>query len=66
MIPVTVNQHTYNSISEAWRETSPPELPMITVRWRLKDGWDPDLAFMMPPIPKQLRSRFKSWRVNTE
>jgi len=62
MIPVTVNNDTYKSISEAWRETSPADLPMITVRWRLKEGWDTTMAFILPPIPPVLRSRMRAWR----
>ena len=58
MIPVQVNNNTYKSISAAWREESPTSLPMITVRWRLKSGWNPDIAFLLPPVPPVIRCKF--------
>ena len=50
MIPVTIGNNTYKSISEAWREESPAGLAQITVRWRLKQGWSPEEAFLIPPV----------------
>ena len=63
MKQVTVNGNTYNSISEAWRELSPEGLPMITVRWRLKNGWPPYLAFLITPVAAAGRRTFKAKRV---
>lgn len=65
MIPVQVNNNTYKSISEAWRETSPAGLPQITVRWRLNQGWDADIAFQLPTVPPAIRCKFKGVRVPT-
>ncbi len=62
MIPITINNNTYNSISAAWREVSPPGLPMITVRWRLKNGWPPVLALTAAAVPPTNRRGFKSLR----
>jgi len=62
MIPIKVNGNTYKSISEAWRELSPEGLPEITVRWRLRNGWDVDWAFEMPPVPKHIRRNYKRLR----
>jgi len=62
MIPVQVNNNTYKSISAAWRELSPPDLPMITVRWRLKQGWEPFSAFLTPAVPAPKRRTFKGVR----
>jgi hypothetical protein len=59
MIPVTVGENTYKSVSEAWREESPKGLPMITVRWRLKNGWATYIAFKMPRIPAVDRRLYK-------
>lgn len=55
MIQITLNGNTYKSISSAWRAESPPELPMITVRWRLKNEWPTWAAFTWLPIPAKLR-----------
>jgi len=54
-IEVVVDGVTYNNVRQAWRELSPDGLPEITVRKRLKAGWLPALAFLVPPIPPQLR-----------
>ena len=54
-IQVTVNGNTYNNVRAAWRAESPANLPEITVRKRLNAGWLPDLAFLISPIPPQLR-----------
>jgi hypothetical protein len=54
-IPVKVGRNTYKSISAAWRAESPEALPMITVRWRLKEGWPNTIAFRLPPTEPQLR-----------
>ena len=62
MKQITIFNNTYNSISAAWRALSPDGLPMITVRWRLNNGWPPELAFTHPPIPPQTRRSFKDFR----
>lgn len=62
MIQIQVNNNTYKSISAAWRELSPPDLPMITVRWRLKSGWEPYAAFLTPAVPPKRRRVFKGIR----
>lgn len=62
MIPVIVNNNTYRSIAAAWREVSPPGLPLVTVRARLKEEWEPLMAFMMPQVPPELRCKFKGVR----
>ena len=54
-IEVTVNGVTYNNVRAAWRAVSPEGLPEITVRKRLKAGWLPALAFIIMPLPPQLR-----------
>ena len=54
--------YTYNSISAAWRALSPPNLPMITVRWRLKNDWPPIMAFLMQPVDPVDRRKFKEHR----
>ena len=54
-ITTRTGTYTYKSISEAWRELSPKGLPEITVRWRLRHGWEASLAFMTPPIPPKER-----------
>lgn len=63
MIPITVNNNTYNSISEAWRELSPPSLPEITVRWRLSNGWDAYEAFTTLPVDPVDRRKFPDVRI---
>lgn len=55
MIQVNVNGTNYRSIAEAWRETSPEGLLLITVRQRLKAGWSMDAAFLTPAIEPKLR-----------
>ena len=60
MIPVQVNNNTYKSISAAWREESPAGLPQITVRWRVREGWPTDIAFLLPQVPPAIRCKFKS------
>lgn len=59
MIQITIGVNTYNSISSAWRNESPDGLPMITVRWRLKNGWDLWDAFTFAPIEPIRRRGFK-------
>jgi hypothetical protein len=54
-IEVVVGGVTYNNIRAAWRATAPDELPEITVRWRLANGWHPDDAFTLPAIEPTLR-----------
>jgi len=54
-ITITVNGHTYNTIRDAWRALSPDDLPEITVRKRLKAGWDSRSALLTSPIVAHLR-----------
>jgi hypothetical protein len=54
-IKVTVLGNSYNNVRAAWREVSPTGLPEITVRWRLKQGWNPDIAFTLPAIKPEER-----------
>lgn len=63
MIPITIGGNTYKSISLAWRELSPPNLPQITVRWRLKQGWHVEDAFLMPPVAPEVRRINKELRI---
>ena len=62
MIQIQVNNNTYKSIAAAWRELSPSGLPQITVRWRLKQGWEPYSAFLTPQVPAKKRRGFKEIR----
>ena len=59
MIQITVGDNTYNSISAAWRGESPDGLPMITVRWRIKNGWTTWSAFKIEPVDPEFRRIFK-------
>ena len=59
MIPITVNNNSYKSISEAWRALSPDGLREITVRLRLRNGWLPADAFMYPVVLPVDRRTFK-------
>jgi len=63
-IQIRINNHTYNSISAAWRALSPPGLPMITVRWRLNNGWQKNLAFTTPRVEPAGRRQHKVIREN--
>lgn len=62
MIPITVGDNTYTSIAAAWRDEAVEGLPLVTVRWRLKEGWDTKLAFKTPPIPGENRRKNKEIR----
>jgi hypothetical protein len=62
MIPITINNINYRSISAAWRAVSPPTLKEITVRLRLRNGWDVTDAFLTDTVPAQDRRRFKNLR----
>ena len=64
MIPITVNNNSYKSISEAWRELSPDGLREITVRLRLRNGWTPEDAFLTKVVPPEDRRTFKDVRVS--
>ena len=59
MKQVTVGNNTYTSIAAAWRAESPETLKLITVRWRLKNGWNTELAFKQEPIPPIFRRKFR-------
>ena len=63
MIPVTVAGEQYKSIAEAHRALSPDDLPIITVRKRLKDGWPEFLAFVEPPVEAKVRRNYKLKRL---
>jgi len=56
---VTVREHTYSSIAEAWRQVSPINLRLVTVRWRLRTGWSPEDAFTRNMVPPENRRTFK-------
>lgn len=67
---ITVNNYTYSSIASAWRALAPVDdygkiLPLITVRWRLKQGWDPELALTEPPVDAKIRRKYKDLRIAT-
>ena len=51
---ITVFGDTYTSIAAAYRALE-PTVPLITVRWRLKNNWEPEQAFIMPMIPPRIR-----------
>ena len=59
---ITVNNYTYTSIAAAWRAISPKGLPLVTVRWRLKEGWAPELAFLQEPVHPKFRRKFRDLR----
>ena len=63
-IQIKVGNNTYSSIAAAWRAESVADLPLITVRWRLKEGWDTNDAFWMPPVDPKIRRKFKKIRRN--
>ena len=58
-IQIKVDRNTYTSIAQAWRHEAAEGLPLITVRWRLKQGWDTRDAFWYPPVPPKDRRKFK-------
>lgn len=59
MKPVTVRGNTYTSITAAWREVSPPGLSLVTVRWRLNNGWTETDALTLGTVPAESRRMFK-------
>lgn len=61
MIPIQVGGNTYTSISAAWRGTG-KQVPLITVRWRLRHGWRPYEALMLGVVPPKDRRTFKEFR----
>lgn len=63
-IQIEVRTNTYSSIAAAWRDMSPANLPLITVRWRLKEGWKPEDALRYPPVQPKIRRKFKDIRKN--
>lgn len=65
MIPITVRGDTYTSVAAAWRELSPEGLLLNTVRWRLKHGWLPEEAILVPMVPPAERRTFKELRVSS-
>lgn len=63
MTPITIGADTFTSISAAWRATSPPGLPLATVRRRLgKYGWPTEDAFLYLPVIPEDRRTFKEVR----
>lgn len=64
MIPITINNNTYTSISAGWRAVSPPGLSLITVRWRLRNNWTPKDALTTPVVPPEDRRMFADNRNN--
>lgn len=58
MKQITVNGNTYTSIAAAWREESPEGLLLTTVRWRLRTGWEPNMAFLVPVVDPEDRRMF--------
>jgi hypothetical protein len=62
MIQINIGRDTYKSISSAWRELSPKSLPMITVRWRLNNGWNVRDAFLITPVDAEKRRTFADVR----
>jgi hypothetical protein len=66
MIPLKVGKNTYKSISAAWRALAPEGLPMVTVRWRLKNGWLPPEALLIGPVPATSRREFKQLRTSED
>jgi hypothetical protein len=62
MKPIEVDNVTYRSVAEAHRALSPPGLRLVTVRWRLREGWDPAQALMYSIIPAENRRGFKDIR----
>jgi len=59
MKPITVNGVQYPSIVAAWRDLSPPTLKLITLRLRLRNGWNPEDAFWLDTIPPAERRQNK-------
>jgi hypothetical protein len=62
MNPITVNGVTYTSVAAAWRAQSPRNLKLVTVRWRLRDGWTADDAVTLGVVPPENRRTFKGLR----
>lgn len=62
MKPITVNNITYTSVVAAWRALSPEGLKLVTVRWRLREGWNNEDAFTIGTVPPQDRRNFKTIR----
>lgn len=62
MNPITVRDNTYSSVAAAWRARSPTGLKLITVRWRLRNGWTNWSAITTPVVPPELRRRFNEVR----
>ena len=64
MKPITVNGVQYTSIVAAWRALSPPTLKLITLRLRLRNGWNPEDAFLLdtiPPAERRLSKINRGW-----
>lgn len=57
MKQITVQGNTYTSITAAWRETG-KVVKLTTVRWRLREGWHPDDAFLLPLVDPEDRRMF--------
>jgi len=62
MNPIQVNGVTYTSVAAAWRALSPRNLKLVTVRWRLRSGWEADDALLLGVVPPRNRRLFKGLR----
>ena len=62
MNQIEVNGHTYSSIAQAWRHISPDTLKLITVRLRLRNGWNIEDAFLRYTVPPTMRRGHKITR----
>ena len=62
MNPIEINGVTYTSVASAWRALSPRNLKLITVRWRLKNNWTTEDAFLLGVVPPRNRRLFKGLR----
>lgn len=62
--PITVLGNTYTSVAAAWRELSSEIVSLVTVRWRLRDGWHPDDAFTTGVVPPADRRTYKDRRIS--
>lgn len=62
MIQINIGRDTYKSISSAWRALSPRGLAMITVRWRLNNGWNIKDAFLITAVEADKRRTFADVR----
>jgi hypothetical protein len=64
MNQIEVEGTIYRSVAAAWRAVSPKILKLITVRLRLRNGWDIHHAFLAKPVPPENRRNNKDLRTN--